>query len=160
MNSEPLLLNLKIDLLTNIIEYAGDIKKCADNITSQIREIIGTQVVAFLELSPNGEYTLISACPSRKGEIFRRTMSKCLMAQASHFEKAVLVKPGEDETGRILANLGMKDSFFVPLRVGDEFFGMLVLLDLYGQPRHRPHSCRTPGHLRPVIPGTKEFLSL
>ncbi len=130
MKPDPLLLNLKIDLLANIIEYAGDINKCADNITSQIREIIGTQVVAFFELSPNGDYNLISSCPHRKGETFKGTLSKQLIAQAGHFGEAVFVKPGEGEAGRILADLGMKESFFVPLRVGDEFFGMLILLDL------------------------------
>lgn len=130
MKANPLLLNLKIDLLANIIEYAGDIKKCAENITSQIREIIGTQVVGIFELNLNGDYNLISACPPRKEDIFRTALSKSLIAQAGHWGEAVLIVPGEGETGQILAELGMKESFFVPLRVGEESFGMLVLLDL------------------------------
>lgn len=130
MNNDRLLVNLKIDLLANIIEYAGDINKCADNITSQLREIIGSQVVAFFELDAQGEYTLISTCPSRKRDIFSSGASKRLIAQAGRFDKATLVQPGEEETGRILGDLGMKASFFVPLRVEDEAYGMLVLLDL------------------------------
>lgn len=130
MTPDPLLLNLKIDLLANIIEYAGDIKKCADNITSQIREIIGTQIVAFFELSPQGDYNLISACPYRKGDIFNRALTKNLITQAGLFDEAMLVKPGEEKIGQIIADLGLRESFFVPLRVKDESFGMLVLLDL------------------------------
>ncbi|MGB3223004.1 MAG: PAS domain S-box protein [Desulforhopalus sp.] len=130
MKSDSLLLYLKIDLLENIIEYAGDIKKCGDNITSQIREIIGTRVVAFFECNPNGEYSLLSACPHRKGEVLEKNLCRRLIAQASAFDQAALVIPGEGEVGKIVAELGMRESFFVPLHVGNESLGMLVLLDL------------------------------
>lgn len=130
MKPDPLLLHLKIDLLENIIDYAGDIKKCSDSITSQIREIIGSRVVALFERSPIGDYSLLSACPERKADIFEKTLTKRLIARAGLFDHAVLVLPGEGETGRMITELGLRESFFVPLRVGGESFGFLVLLDL------------------------------
>ncbi len=130
MNLDSLILTLKSDLLANVLEYASDIQKCAESITLQIREMIATRVVAVFERDPTGEYRLLAACPDRKREIFNREESRRLLAIAGRFQKATFLQPGKGGVGRILADLGMKESFVVPLRVGDESFGMLILLDL------------------------------
>ncbi len=130
MNFDSLLLTLKSDLLTNILEYASDVQKCAESITLQIREMIAAKVVAVFERDPTGAYRLLAACPERNGEIFQGEEIRGLVASAGCFLEAIFIEPGKGEAGRILADLGMKESFFVPLRVEEESFGMLILLDL------------------------------
>ncbi len=130
MNPDPLLLTLQSDLLGNIIEYAADIKKCSENITTQIREIIAARVIALFERGPDGEHRLLATCPNRKSTLFNEEEIKRLVASAASFEQAALIEPGKGQTGLILAGLDMKESFVIPLRVGGESFGMLLLLDL------------------------------
>ena len=67
MQYDLLVQALQSDLLANILEYAVDIEKCSENITVQVREIIGARVVALLAADPNGGYRLLAACPQRKG---------------------------------------------------------------------------------------------
>jgi PAS domain S-box-containing protein len=130
MNHDVLLQTLQSDLLANILEYAADIKKCSENITVQVREMIGARVVALLTTDPDREYRLLAACPRRRGEIFSDKEIRQLVAHAGGLTKATLIEPGQGELGLILAKSGMKESFVVPLRVGEESFGMLLLLDL------------------------------
>ena len=127
MNHDLLLQTLQSDLLANILEYAADIKKCSEHITLKIREMIGARVVALLATGQDGGYRLLSACPERKGGIFNNQEIRRLVAHARGIQKATLIVPGQGESGLILSNLGMKESFVVPLRVGDESFGILFL---------------------------------
>lgn len=130
MKPDVLLLTLQNDMLVNILNYASDIGKCSERITVQIREIIGARIVALFELNPMGEYRLLAACPERRADFFSTEEGRRLIASAGHFTQAASLKPGHGETGEMLAVLGMKESYVVPLRVGEESFGLLILLDL------------------------------
>jgi PAS domain S-box-containing protein len=96
----------------------------------QIREIIGARIVALFELNPMGEYRLLAACPERRADFFSTEEGRRLIASAGHFTQAASLEPGHGEAGEMLAVLGMKESYVVPLRVGEESFGLLILLDL------------------------------
>ena len=130
MSHDLLVQMLQSDLLANILEYADDIEKCSENITIQVREMIGARVVALLITDADGDYRLLAACPARRGEIFNNQEIRRLVAHAGGLKKATLIVPGQGESGLILSGLGINESFVVPLRVGDESFGMLFLLDL------------------------------
>jgi PAS domain S-box-containing protein len=130
MKPDLLLLTLQNDMLVNILNYASDIGKCSERITVQIREIIGARIVALFELNPMGEYRLLAACPERRADFFSTEEGRRLIASAGHFTQATSLEPGHGETGEMLAVLGMKESYVVPLRVGEESFGLLILLDL------------------------------
>ena len=130
MNVDPLIVTLQSDLLANIIEYAADLIKCSETITSQIREIIGARIVALFERDSKGEYNLLAACPHRKSNVLNDDGIRRIVAFADNLKKATLIEPGKDESGMILSGLGMKESFIVPLRVQEQSFGILLLLDL------------------------------
>ena len=130
MKPDILHLTLQNDILANILNYASDIGKCSERITVQIREIIGARIVALFELNPMGEYSLLAACPERRVDFFTTEVGRHLIASAGHCTQATLIKPSQGEMGKMLAALGMKESYVVPLRVGEESFGLLVLLDL------------------------------
>ena len=130
MEADRPLLILQNDLINNILGYAADIDRCADRITTQIREIIGARVVALFERTAGGDFRLLASCPERKSVIFSAELSRQLVAIAGQLEQAAMIEPGKGEAGRLLADLGMRESFAVPLRVGEESFGVLVLLDL------------------------------
>ena len=130
MSPDPLISNLQQDLLLNILEHSEDIGKCAAHITTQIREIIGVRVVALFERVPDGRHRLIGACPDRKKDLFEKENLGSLVDLAGHVDKPLLIHPGEGDIGRLLAALNMQVSFVVPLRVGKESFGFLLLLDI------------------------------
>jgi PAS domain S-box-containing protein len=130
MKPDLLLLTLQNDMLVNILNYASDIGRCSERITVQIREIIGARIVALFELNPMGEYRLLAACPERRADFFSTEEGRRLIASAGHFTQAASLEPGHGEAGEMLAVLGMKESYVVPLRVGEESFGLLILLDL------------------------------
>jgi PAS domain S-box-containing protein len=130
MNPDPLVLHLQSDLLGNIIAYAADIKKCSENITTQIREIIAARVVGLFMREPDDKYRLLAACPERKSPLLGEERLQPLLSLAATFSQATFLKPGKGEAGLMLADLGMRESFVLPLRVEGESFGMLILLDL------------------------------
>ena len=125
----PLLI-LQNDLIGNILGYAADLDRCAERITTQIREIIGARIVALFERTTDGGFRLLASCPERKCVIFSADLSRRLVALAGQLNQAAMIEPGKGEAGLLLAEMGMRESFVVPLRVGDESFGVLVLLDL------------------------------
>jgi len=130
MNSDPLVLHLQSDLLGNIIAYAADIQKCSKNITTQIREIIAARVVGLFMRQPDSKYRLLAACPERNSSLLGEEKIQPLMTLAANLNQATLIEPGKGEIGLLLADLGMRESFVLPLRVEGESFGMLILLDL------------------------------
>ena len=130
MEADRSLLVLQNDLISNILGYAADIDRCAERITIQIREIIGARIVTLFERTADGGFRLLASCPERKGVIFGTDLSRRLVAIAGQLEQAAMIEPGKGEAGLLLAEMGMRESFAVPLRVGDESFGVLILLDL------------------------------
>ncbi len=130
MGHDALVANLQEDLLINILRHSEDIGKCAVHITTQIREIIGSRVVALFETNPGGSQCLIGACPERRQGMFKHAELARLVERAGCIEEPTLVMPGEGEIGGLLKKLDMQASFVVPLRVGREIFGLLLLLDI------------------------------
>ncbi len=130
MNHDPLISSLQQDLLINILAHSEDIGKCATHITTQLREIIGSRFVALFETVPEGGYRLIGACPERRQDMFAQPDLALLVDLAGKLEKPALIQPGQGDIGSLLAKLSMKESFVIPLRVGPEGFGFLLLLDI------------------------------
>ncbi len=130
MDPEAQTLILQQDLLVNILSYSEDIGKCAEQISSRIREIIGTKIVALFEQLPEGRIVLAGVCPERKKELFEDARLKSFIAKAGELQKPSFIRPGNGEMGRILAELSMQESFVIPLRIKEESLGMLVLLDI------------------------------
>jgi len=137
MNSDLSLITLKSDLIKNILTYSSDITQCAKHITLQIREIIGTRIVALLERDPNGNSVLLATCPDRKNEIFNQNEMAQLVECASLLESATLIERDKGELGTWLNKLDMQRSFAVPLKVGGEPVGLLLLLDIIDAPGSR-----------------------
>ena len=147
----PLLI-LQNDLIGNILGYAADLNRCAERITTQIREIIGARIVALFESTADGGFRLLASCPERKCDIFSTDVSRRLVALAGQLKQAAMIEPGKGEAGLLLAEMGMRESFAVPLRVGDESFGVLVLLDLM--------DTRGSGHILAALRDISGLLSL
>ncbi|GAB6094836.1 hypothetical protein JCM14469_10880 [Desulfatiferula olefinivorans] len=130
MNHDPLISALQQDLLLNILSHSEDIGKCASMITTQIREIIGARLVALFENTPDGERRLIGACPERRKDMFDRPDLASLRDLSDAMRSPALIRPGQGDIGQILRACGMGSSFVIPLRVGAESFGVLLLLDI------------------------------
>ena len=130
MDPESQTLILQQDLLVNILTYSEDIGKCAQLISSRIREIIGTKIVALFEQMPEGEIVLAGLCPERKNELFEDARLKSFLVKAAELKDPSFIRPGIGEMGRILEELSMQESFVIPLRIGEDPLGILLLLDI------------------------------
>ncbi len=130
MSLDPLVLFLQKDLLTDILKYSEDIGKCAAQLTVQIREIIGVQAVGLFERSMEGRHRLIGCCPDHKQSVLEDERTMLLVQEGSRLHEPALIEPGKGEMGKLLADLGMNESFIMPLRIGREPLGILLLLNL------------------------------
>ncbi len=114
--SNPLTMILQQDLLVNILQYSEDIGKCAAQITSQIREMIGARAVALLERRAEGHYNLSGVCPVRRQELFSNPVVQQLVEGLAQSQKPEFIEPGKGEMGALPSTLGMQASIAIPLR--------------------------------------------
>jgi PAS domain S-box-containing protein len=130
MTTDVLLTVLKNDLLANILAHAANLEACASFISLQLREIIAARLVALCERLPSGEYRPVAVCPERRTALLGEDGYRRLIHLAATCDEPTMLVPGEEEPGRLLAALGLKQSFVVPLSVEKENYGLLLLLDI------------------------------
>ena len=130
MSCTHLDLMLQKHLLVNILQFSDDIGQCARNVTTQLREIVGSRIVALFELSPQKVFQLAGICPERRKDFFSDETARRLIDEAARLNEPGLFKPGHGTIGMILAELQMQASFVIPLRSNDETHGFLLLLDI------------------------------
>jgi PAS domain S-box-containing protein len=130
MTTDVLLTVLKNDLLANILAHAANLEACASFISLQLREIIAARLVALYERLPSGEYRPVAVCPERRTALLGEDGYRRLIHLAATCDEPTMLVPGEEEPGRLLAALGLRQSFVVPLSVENENYGLLLLLDI------------------------------
>ncbi|MBF0407914.1 MAG: PAS domain S-box protein [Candidatus Riflebacteria bacterium] len=121
---------LRNDLLSNILKYSEDIGKCGFQLTMQIREIIGSRLVALFERNFDGKYSIIGICPERRIDFFENPQIKLLIDSFDFYTKSEIINSDNRDYGKILNDLGIKNSFFIPIRSGNLNQGMLLLIDI------------------------------
>lgn len=121
---------LQKHLLLNILQFSDDIGQCARSVTTQLREIVGSRIVAIFERSPQKTFRLAGICPERRQDFFSEETARRLIDEAARLTEPGVFKPGQGNIGMILAELQMQASFVIPLRANDETHGFLLLLDI------------------------------
>jgi PAS domain S-box-containing protein len=124
---------LLVDLVENILRFSDNPGSCAGYLTTQIRELIGVRIVAVIEFVTDESGTshkLIGICPSRKEPYWNQPEIQDFVSRVSNYEKSCLIDPATDVDGKSLSSLGIGKSFVIPLCVGSERVGMIILLDL------------------------------
>ncbi|BBA70820.1 sensor histidine kinase [Geobacter sulfurreducens] len=126
---------LFMELLENVLKLAENPGRCGAYLTAQVRELVGVRTVALLQCvpdAPEGWHDLVSICPERRrGEIPPESLEQ--LAFLSHeMEGPELWSPAgpPDRGGAVLAALGYGDSLILPLNVGSQRVGVLLLLDV------------------------------
>lgn len=117
-------------LLMNILQYSEDIGKCAEVITRQIREIVGSRMVMLFDRHSDGTWNLAGVCPERRRVAFDDPGVKNLIEVFFTIEEPALFKPGTGVIGKQLEALNLQTSFVLPLKKNDNKLGLLVLLDI------------------------------
>lgn len=130
MRADKALLALERDLISAILGNADDLGACAEQITVQVREIIGAKIVALFEAGADTGYDLVGICPARQRAAAQRPEMSALLEACARNPEACFAKPGEGEIGVLLAAAGRGSSYLIPLRDGRGLVGYLVLLDL------------------------------
>jgi PAS domain S-box-containing protein len=130
-NDNPASQTLLGDLIESILRYADNPGVCAKHVTNQIRELIGVRLVALVSEEGAGGYNLIGICPPRREADWNQPEIQTFISRVSGFMEPRFIDPATDPSGAILSAIGA--SFVIPLIVGAERVGMLVLLDLLDQ---------------------------
>ena len=120
------------DLASGTLEHVTDPVCCAEYVASQVRELLGVKAVAvFACQGCNASHRLLAVRPLRHEGLLREPAVDQLIhaSHASHL--AMFVSPQEQTApGALLRSLELSDSVIVPLRVGPDMIGALVLLGL------------------------------
>ena len=121
------------DLVENILRYSDNPGACADYITSQIRELIGVRSVALIDMVTDAagtNYGTVSVCPQRKRAEWDTPEVRALVRELARCEAPCLVDPEADLSRRFAFPAGFGKTFVIPLAVGAEPVGMIILQDL------------------------------
>ena len=121
------------DLMEEVLTYASDPKLCGDNITEKIRQLTGVRVVTLVQrpLLAEGEYQILSVCPSRHTPLTARREVLELACMTEQFcEPEIIQSDNKTPAGVILTALGLGTSMIIPLKVANEPVGALLLLDI------------------------------
>lgn len=124
---------LLVDIVENILPFSDNPVSCAGYLTTQIRDLIGVRIVAIIQSVTNESETsnnLIGICPSSEESSWDQPQIQDFISIASKFETPRMIDPSSDPAGRSLASIEIGKSFVVPLFVGSERVGMIILLDL------------------------------
>jgi PAS domain S-box-containing protein len=120
------------DLASGTLEHVTDPVRCAEYVASQVRELLGVKAVAvFACQGIQAPHRLLAVRPLRQENLVREAAVDQLV-HASHASHLAMTVSPEDQSqsGALLRSLGVSDSVIVPLRVGSEMIGSLVLLGL------------------------------
>jgi len=124
--------HLFADLASGTLEHVTDPVRCAEYVASQVRELLGVKAVAVFACQGNhAPHRLLAVRPLRQERLLREAAIDQLI-HASHASHLAMTVSPQDQThpGALLRSLGLSDSVIVPLRVGPEMIGALVLLGL------------------------------
>ncbi len=121
---------LQNDLLVNILKYSEDIGKCAKQLTTQIREIIGARLVTLIEAHGINDFSIAGTCPERRRSFLETRDGEELIRHCLALQAPETIFPGNGPAGVRLAELGMGPSFVVPLSHRDKNLGVLLVLDM------------------------------
>jgi PAS domain S-box-containing protein len=121
------------DLVENILRYSDNPGACATHVTAQIRELIGVRMVALVANETGKGHNLVGICPPRKEEYWNQPELQQFITSWLEYDTPRLIDSNIDPAGNTLSSIGISISFVIPLMVGAEKVGMLVLLDLLDQ---------------------------
>jgi transcriptional regulator with GAF, ATPase, and Fis domain len=132
-SNNPAVQVLLSDLVENILRYSDNPGTCAEYVTTQIRELIGVRMVALVSSDTGKGHDLVGICPPRKKEQWNQPEIQSFITSSLEYDSPCLIDPNTDPAGKSLSSIGIGTSFVIPLIVGAERVGMLVLLDLLDQ---------------------------
>jgi signal transduction histidine kinase/ActR/RegA family two-component response regulator len=124
--------HLFTDLVTGTLKHASDPVRCAGFVVEQTRELLGVQAAAVAACrGAHAPHDILAVRPRRKEKLVHSREVDQLLHLSHSSTGAMIVRPS-DETpaGRLLRTLDLEDSLVVPLRVGSDTVGALLLLGL------------------------------
>ena len=128
----PAYYQLFTDLAVGTLEHVTDPVRCAEHVADQVRELLGVRAVAVAACRGcHARHDILAVRPRRHAELVLRPEVDRLIHLSHVSPLAMTASPAEPgPAGDILRTLGLSESVVVPLRVGDDMVGALVLLGL------------------------------
>ncbi len=124
-----------LDILKNIISMAEKPTELSDYITSQLRELIGSKIVALIVYNENKDennHHLIGICPERKRNSFDQNKIKSIAELSQSIYTYCIVNHVQNGTAleQLLFDFGGNQSIIVPLEYSNFRVGLLLLIDI------------------------------
>ncbi len=119
------------DILEHILSYAETPGELGKYLTEQIRELVGGRVVILLQCKREQGHRVISICPARWQYLSESTEIQELAVYSHNINKTEIWEPEEmpSHIGNILNSMGFGLSLAVPLKIGNDRTGILLILD-------------------------------
>jgi signal transduction histidine kinase/ActR/RegA family two-component response regulator len=120
------------DLATGTLEHSSDPVRCAEYVAEQTREMLGVQAAAVVACGGEGiPHDVLAVRPRRKRDLVLSPDVDHLLHLSHASHRAVSASPEDaSDAGELLRSLGLGHSLVVPLCVGDETVGALLLLGM------------------------------
>jgi two-component system cell cycle sensor histidine kinase/response regulator CckA len=125
---------MTMDILENIMRYSDHPGILGEYLTRQIRGLEGARVIIILRhacgmIEP--AHRVVSVYPDRYAELAGSPEIKLLAGLSRAVDRSVLWRAGEPpaDAGEILSAMGYKTSMVVPLHVGNDRVGTLLVFD-------------------------------
>jgi len=125
-----------MNILGQVLKRVDNPSQLGDYITEQMHELTGAHTALlyqYLQDFGETEYRNLSVSPESHQRIAESTQMKRLISLFSKEGKEVTVwgeSPKGDEAEKILAEMGIGLSAAIPINIGDNRLGVLLLLDL------------------------------
>ncbi|MEQ8189094.1 MAG: hypothetical protein ABRQ39_14070 [Candidatus Eremiobacterota bacterium] len=128
---------MTLDILEHILNYAENPGELGKYLTEQIRELVGGRVVILLQCKREKGHRVISICPDRWKYLSERPELQKLAVFGHTIDKTELWKPEElpSDIGHILKSMEFGLSLAVPLKIGNNRIGLLLILDFMDSSR-------------------------
>jgi PAS domain S-box-containing protein len=120
------------DLVTGTLEHVTDPIRCAGYVAEQLRELLGVRAVAVAACRGHrARHGILAVRPRRHQELVQLPQVDRLIHLSHASTRAMAASPSDPTpAGAILRDLELSDSVVVPMRVGSDMVGAIVLLGL------------------------------
>lgn len=123
-----------LDLLEDILGSADNAEEMGRHLTQRLRELTGTRTVILaqnLGAFSGNSYRTVSVEPKRRTSLAQSTQVKLLLKLVTVLDSATLWHSNDEgPVAQMLEEIGVGLSIAVPLKVGTDHVGAVLLLDL------------------------------
>lgn len=124
---------MTMDIVKTVIDSADNPLKLGENLTKQLRELIGVSCVVLLHFleSDNDEFRIVGVCPERKKSYVELNAFKNFIKKTPNLKQATVVDllDGTFDEPELIKN-DITNMVMIPLNTKDESVGLIIFINI------------------------------